>query len=385
VPEKRPSPLHLAKSMDSVAEFQTPLKTSRRFLTLDALRGLGALFVMAGHSGAMLGGWAPAHFAIAVDMFFLLSGFVIAHGYDGRMERGLTAGQFLTARVKRLYPIYLIGLVLGLIAAFVNNAHALSKAQLALTFVLGLFALPSPPMGDQVGAFFPLNNPFWSLFFEFWVANLAYGVFWRWLRGKTLWTIIALSALGVVLVVFKFRTLDTGWSLHTAFGGVARVSFSFFLGVALSRIHAVRPPKLWVPQWVCWLAFIVVLALPLKGMAGHGYELLAVLLFFPALIFWGAETTGGERVGKALGDISYAAYAVHRPLLLLYGAGITKVFGQALPHAENLATQVVFIVAVSLFAWLIDRFTKKKASTGAKQVSVLQAAQLRGADHRPQK
>jgi peptidoglycan/LPS O-acetylase OafA/YrhL len=343
-----------------VADLQTPAKASRRFLTLDALRGLGAIFVMAGHSGAMLDGWAPAHFAIAVDMFFLLSGFVIAHAYDGRMERGLTLRQFLVARVKRLYPIYSIGLVLGLIAAFVNNAHALSKVQLALTFVLGLFAAPSPSMGDQVGALFPLNNPFWSLFFEFWVANLAYGVFWGWLRGKALWAIIALSALGLVLAVFKFHTLDMGWSQHTVFGGVARVGFSFFLGVALSRIHAVRPPKLCVPQWVCWLAFIVVLALPLKGAAALVYELLAVLLFFPALIFWGAEATGSPRVGKALGDISYAAYAVHRPLLLLYGAGVAKILGQALSPAANLAMQVAFIAAVSLFAWLIDRLTKRK-------------------------
>ena len=139
-------------------------KTARRFVTLDALRGAGAATVMAGHAGPLLGGYGPPLTYLAVDMFFVLSGFVISYAYDKKMAAGMRPIEFLRARVKRLYPIYLVGLLLGLVSLLFNNPHGLSSAQTALTFVCGLFALPSPPMGP-FKALFPLNGPYWSLFF----------------------------------------------------------------------------------------------------------------------------------------------------------------------------------------------------------------------------
>ncbi|HKU54954.1 MAG TPA: acyltransferase family protein, partial [Rhizomicrobium sp.] len=87
-----------------------------RFLTLDALRGVGAIAVMAGHAGIVLNAYMPPFMYLAVDMFFVLSGFVLAHAYDGKFAGGLSVGAFLKARIARLYPIYLIGLVLGLVS-----------------------------------------------------------------------------------------------------------------------------------------------------------------------------------------------------------------------------------------------------------------------------
>ncbi len=148
-------------------------KKVRRFVTLDALRGAGAVTVMAGHAGPLLGGYTPPLYYLAVDMFFVLSGFVISHAYDDKMAAGMRPLEFLRARVKRLYPIYLVGLLLGLVSVLFSNPHALSLTQAALTFFCGLFALPSPPM-EPLGALFPLNGPYWSLFFEFWIVRPIY-------------------------------------------------------------------------------------------------------------------------------------------------------------------------------------------------------------------
>ena len=262
-------------------------KKAIRFLTLDALRGAGAIAVMAGHAGIVLNAYTPPFMYLAVDMFFVLSGFVLAHAYDGKFAAGMSVATFLKARVARLYPIYLVGLVLGLVSVAFTNTHALSPARALLSFFFGLLALPSPPM-EPLGVLFPLNGPFWSLFFEFWVANLIFALFWRQLRGWLLALIILGSAGVLGALGLYFGSLDFGWTWHQLPRGFARVCFSFFAGVALSRFHARQTHHPAIPSWVCLLVFTVVMLLPLRGFTKGPYEVAVVLLVFPALIYFGA-------------------------------------------------------------------------------------------------
>jgi peptidoglycan/LPS O-acetylase OafA/YrhL len=352
--------------MHGVPHRNVQLRPHQRFLTLDALRGLGAIFVMAGHSGRALGGYVPAFYSLSVDMFFLLSGFVIAHAYDRRFSGDLTRTGFLKARLDRLYPIYFVGLLLGLVAGVVVNTHALSAIQLGITFAFGIFALPSPPM-DKLGALFPLNGPFWSLFFEFWVANLAYCLLWRQLRGRTLWAVVAAAAVGVLLADHRFHTMDSGWTWDTFVGGVARVCFSFFAGVGLSRLHAVRPPRLRIPSWACLAAFVLVMLPPLQGRMARAYEIFVVFAFFPALIYWGAGAIErNPRIGKALGDVSYAAYAIHRPVLTLFAWLLAKAAASAVHAPLSYAVQAGFIAGAALLAWSVNKVaTTRRKPVGA--------------------
>jgi peptidoglycan/LPS O-acetylase OafA/YrhL len=340
-----------------------PKRMARRFLTLDALRGAGAVTVMAGHAGIILGGYSPPFMYLAVDMFFVLSGFVLAYVYDEKFRNGLGVRSFLRARITRLYPIYLIGLLLGLASLAVSNPHALSAVQVATSFFLGLFALPSSPMG-AIGALFPLNGPFWSLFFEFWVANLAFAIFWRQLRGKLLWALILISALMLVFFGLYFRTLDIGWTWHRFPGGVARVCFSFFVGVALSRFHAAKPSAINVPSWTCLAAFAAVMALPLEGPGKIIYELAVVLFFFPALIYFGAEAIERRpRVGKILGDASYAIYAIHRPLLYILAWPLGRFLLPASRTSHALGAETALILAIVILAWSISRLFALRKTT----------------------
>lgn len=87
-----------------------PRATARRtFHTLDGLRGVAAGTVLIYHFPSL---WSPASAPsayLAVDLFFLMSGFVIEHAYGQRLATGLGVRRFLLLRLIRLYPLYLVG------------------------------------------------------------------------------------------------------------------------------------------------------------------------------------------------------------------------------------------------------------------------------------
>lgn len=339
----------------ALAVSTAPPPKKARFLTLDALRGLGAIAVMAGHAGILLDAYMPPFMYLAVDMFFVLSGFVLAHAYDGKFAGGMSVAAFLKARVNRLYPTYLAGLVLGLVSLAFTNTHALSATNALLSFFLGLFALPSPPM-ESLGVLFPLNGPFWSLFFEFWVANLAFALFWHRLRGRLLATLILVSAAMLMFLGLRFGSLDFGWTWHQLPGGFVRVCYSFFAGVALSRLHARRTHHPAVPSWVCLLIFACIVILPLQESAKALYEVAVVLVVFPALIYFGAGAI--ERrpaIGKALGDASYAMYAVHRPLLTILLWPLAWFLEKQASLLWRYGVEAFLVVVIGALAWSINR------------------------------
>src|SRR4051812_23930437 len=86
-----------------------------RFLTLDALRGVAALIVFIRHSGPQFGLSAVEYSAshMAVDLFFVLSGFVLANAYESKLVDGtLGVSRFMLLRYIRLFPLYLLAMVL---------------------------------------------------------------------------------------------------------------------------------------------------------------------------------------------------------------------------------------------------------------------------------
>jgi peptidoglycan/LPS O-acetylase OafA/YrhL len=83
--------------------------TPHQFATLDGLRGVAAIAVTSLHFRFELGKFLLPHSYLAVDFFFVLSGFVLAYAYEDRLSEGMKPIQFLRLRVIRLYPLYLIG------------------------------------------------------------------------------------------------------------------------------------------------------------------------------------------------------------------------------------------------------------------------------------
>src|SRR3984957_704121 len=104
----------IAPASGSVIQVPTPV----RFIALDGLRGVAALWIVLFHidwTNQVTGGWPIRSAYLAVDLFFILSGFVIFWSYGNRIENSADLGRFLRLRFFRIYPIH-IAVLVGLIA-----------------------------------------------------------------------------------------------------------------------------------------------------------------------------------------------------------------------------------------------------------------------------
>jgi len=294
-----------------------------RYRTLDMLRGVAAVTVVLYHEADAyrFGGWHPGFSFLAVDLFFCLSGFVIARSNDRRFAAGMTAGAFMSRRLYRLAPLHPLGWLLALLTLFIPSVRQDAGGPLLVpTLALNLLLLPG-----ILPVLFPLNPPAWSLFQELWVANLLYALLWHRLRPALLGVLIVLATAGLVLAARFYHGANVGFDHASTAGGVARALFSFFVGSALARLHSRRPAKVQVPAiWLC-ASLVAMLSLPISGWPATAYQLFCIVIGFPALIYWGASAR--ERrpaIGVALGEASYAAYAMHWPLLAFVAWALKK-------------------------------------------------------------
>lgn len=171
------------------------------FLALDGLRGVAAFIVMSFHGCAIFGISNVVNSAyMAVDFFFLLSGFVIAYAYDQRLSgKSMTWWQFMTARMIRLYPMLFVGTAAGLfVFVALQIRHAEFGIVISLLAGMGSFALL--PVGLVLSTIaYPVNLPVWSLFFEFSV-NALYGSRFGRLGKHSLVAFVALSGAALMAV-----------------------------------------------------------------------------------------------------------------------------------------------------------------------------------------
>lgn len=285
---------------------------AERLHTLDGLRGIAALIVVGGHLIGWIGRLPMPRNYLAVDLFFLISGFVLGRVYEPRFADGWTTGRFLLNRYVRLYPLYLLGTLLGVVAgvaALLLGQSHMGAGGLTVATVAGLLLLPSPTWGRS-GAVMPLNNPGWSLHFEL-IANLLFALARRWLSDAVLAG--ASLACGAALL--------WGFATHQAFGGsnwdgfgwgYPQVGYSFALGVLMHRVH---PGARWRSDaaWLPLLAAAFVMLSPRPG--GWFFEGAAVLVLFPAIL-WLAVLVEPRRPAPFawLGLLSYPLYVTHSPL-----------------------------------------------------------------------
>lgn len=353
---------------DSTASVHQPVgqdpdagrSAGQRFLLLDGLRGVAAFAVILDHvPGGVLGDLAPGRY-LAVDFFFVLSGFVLAHAYGRRLEQGWSPLAFMTARLIRLYPMYLLGLLIGLalsVLGLLRGWLGPGWSDVITTALLGLLFLPAPPMpAFGGGALYPFNGPAWSLFFEL-IANLIYALIARMLSWRVLGVILAVGAVAVVYTINRHAgTGGPGWLWEHVDAGLARVIFDFFAGVAIHRIWTVqRIPAL--PWWGALLAFLAVIAVPATGVWRVVYDSAAALVLMPLLV---ALSTGSRvsgvvaRMCATFGLLSYGVYVIHVPLFATLGVAAAALHidlgeGPMLALAVAAASAVVAGLAYVLF------------------------------------
>lgn len=346
--------------------------TKPHYHLLDGLRGVAALMVIWYHvfeGYAFAGGTTIDtfnHGYLAVDFFFILSGFVIGYAYDDRWGKNFTMKDFIKRRLIRLHPMVIMGAVVGAITFHIQGSVQWDGTHIGISMVMlsllcTIFFIPAMPgVGYEVrgnGEMFPLNGPCWSLFFEY-IGNILYALFIRRLSNKALTIVVVL--LGVALASFAifnvsgYGNIGVGWTLDGVnfIGGLLRMLFPFSMGMLLSRNF--KPMKLRGAFWICTLVMIALFAVPyLEGtesICTNGiYEAFCIIIAFPILLWIGASGTTTDKkstqICKFLGDISYPIYVIHYPFMYLFYAWLIK--NQLFTLGET------WQVALCVYAWNI--------------------------------
>jgi peptidoglycan/LPS O-acetylase OafA/YrhL len=325
----------------------------RRYESLDGLRGLLAFAVVIHHFSSTSGHREfLASAPLAVDFFFCLSGFVIAHAYERRLRAGMGIVPFMRRRLVRLYPMFLIGALLGAGALFrlgSIGASDLSPGQAGIAALLNVLYLPYLNLAAIhvvaaviVGALFPINNPAWSLFFEL-LVNAFYGLIAR-IGTAGLALIVALGA-GALVLAWNAYGEAPGWGTSNALGGLARVVYLFFAGVLIYRLRPAA--RLGTGAYGAVVALVVVLVAIPRIPEHSVYWLAACLLAVPPVVALASTCEPGPRARRLCdysGRISYPVYCLHYPLLML------------LPPAEGVGrfTYLAELVAYVAVTWLVS-------------------------------
>jgi peptidoglycan/LPS O-acetylase OafA/YrhL len=292
---------------------------NRRYGTLDGLRGVAAATVLIGHLSGPFQPFAR-HGYLAVDLFFLMSGFVVAAAYETRLQAGWGVTRFLVVRLKRLWPLYALSFVVGiacyLTVRAVNPAdHFLFPAlPLASVVTMGLLFVPQLARYGG-GALFPLDPAAWSLSAEIF-GNLVYAAVAPVLSDRTLKVMIAVGAVGMAIVAFRNGGLNVGVDIGTMVAGYLRFAFSFPCGVLLYRLHvAGKLPRLAVPP----VLVLIVAALSLSGVAPMIplYDVVVVLGVYPLVAVAALSAEPQTRLAPFFawcGAVSYPLYILHEPI-----------------------------------------------------------------------
>jgi len=320
--------------------------------TLDAMRGVAAFVVAAFHAGLLSNN--PQSPYLAVDFFFVLSGFVIAHAYDARLAGGMTVKEFIGRRLLRLYPLFVLGLALGLVVALAEVAFGFGREPVGvviLQFICGLFFLPYPAL-EPAALIVPLNGPYWSLILEMQI-NVIFAVAFAWLSLRVVGAVAAACALALVGISYALGTLETGFLMPDYLGGAARVGFSFSAGVLLSRLrHRVALPKI---HWSILLAITAaLLVIPKPAEVRWLYDVVCVIVLFPLLILAGTQSEPSSpkvlRSFLLAGSLSYALYAIHTPVL-----HFGHVLGDAHPELPYKLLMLPFFALACIAAFAADQ------------------------------
>ncbi len=325
-----------------------------KYLTLDAIRGVAAIFVLTRHAGELLGGWQFLHSYLAVDLFFVMSGFVISVAYDeGLSSKKLSVIEFLKIRTIRLYPLYFLALMFSILLTVhyaIHHNDAFNWTGLSVQILLGLILIPSPFPGTGL---FPLNGPSWSIFFEV-IANALYAKFKFHLTKKVLLSVMVVSALMLTICVLMKHNMDFGFNWKNGIGGFPRVMYSFWGGVLIYQIRKkLQFGKIFNP-WISLLMLLIVmllLSMPVKVYT-EIYDLMVVLIVFPILVLFSTyieptRNTTLEKIYSVLGMTSYAIYIFQAPFVWAY-SGIFMKHGFTSMLSGIIAVFVLFSLSLLL-------------------------------------
>ena len=388
----------MQKSTISSADFAD---TKPHYELLDGLRGVAAILVLFYH---IFEGFSFAevtngdgdgiirvlnHGHIAVDFFFILSGFVISYAYDDRWKK-MSTWQFFKRRLIRLHPMLVMGAIIGTMAFAIVGFEKWDGTTAPMGWVmtamlLTMFMIPAVPgVPYEVrgnGEMFPLNGPAWSLFFEY-IGNILYALIIRRLSTKMLAILTVISgclhAWFFVGNISGYDMVGVGWTIDEInfWGGLVRMLFPFTMGMLLARTF--KPRKIKGAFWICSIMLIALFSVPYIPSEGNIstnslYEVVCIATIFPFIVWVGAcGISSGKtaKINRQLGEISYPLYIVHYPIMYIFYAWLIEKKYYTLQDCWGVALLVVVssillaFICLKLYdeparRWLSRKFIKR--------------------------
>ena len=352
------------------AKSSSPNFKTVRLAGLDGLRGLLALYVAIFHLGGGLEVKYPAirmpfifqHGWYAVDVFFVLSGFVMAHVYGRESSSDEVSfskyWRFMSARIARLYPVHLLTATV-MLACLLPSLWGTERwldpeGRYAWTaFVAALFMLQGVWIDHLTW-----NYPSWSISSEFHVYLIAPFLI-RFIKRKSV--AIAAVVFGVMLplVIYLLYYPETRFPTN-GFVTLLRAIPLFAVGVGVYQLKD-------LPFWKDGLLALVVVACSIALLATPGYSPFA-LLGVPMLV---AVVRAAPRASALLstrpltflGEISYSLYMVHALVQIIV---LNRVVERLPPNLQDrtgvLVAALAGGVALSVgLAWLLKHWVEDMA------------------------
>ncbi|UPK25667.1 acyltransferase family protein [Bradyrhizobium sp. 195] len=290
---------------------------ARRFVVLDFYRFVAALGVFIFHLKLIDTGISPAwngSYGLFVDMFFILSGFVISYSYPSD-ARGMRAySRFMIRRIARIYPLHLLSLLIFVVLIGVGLERTARSTP--LDFLYNVLLLQAWGVTDHLS----FNSPSWSISAEFFCYLIfpLLMLFARKLHPLGLAAIVA--ALYLVLAhghlpIWQERSQMYGANYDY---GMLRALPSFLNGILLAILFRLSQPYRQKRVVFAGIAMFGISVLVLNVFAKPD---LAILLFSCAILLTAvgesafAEFPGARLLGR-LGNTSYAIYMLHDAVLI---------------------------------------------------------------------
>lgn len=329
---------------------------------IQALRGLAVTMVVLFHAGALLAGGF-----VGVDVFFVVSGFVIGQRIVGELQSSgrLSALEFYRRRVRRLLPALTLMVVVVVIAApFMAPVSAVQRTlrtAAAAELSLANFYLARSGSGGYFASAAETNPLLhtWSLSVEeqFYLVLvpllLAAWAAGRRLGGRDLRALRFAVGIGFAASLAMCLVRSGGADSSAHFYLPVTRAWEFLAGVAVALVPVRRRPEGLAGRWLAAFGWLLILAAGIMQSSAVGYPGIATVVpVAGAVLVVARRATPGRTSGPDaarplvwLGDRSYSWYLWHWPFivftaamwpgsgpLLLLAAGLAAIVPAALSY-----------------------------------------------------
>lgn len=291
---------------------------------LDGLRGIAALCVLWFHAtGVVHPDWELSGKGyLAVDFFFMLSGYVMARTYEHRFAAGFGANRFLIARYRKLWPTMALGALLGApVVWLMLDEHVAALKVIVANVVL------VPWIGYN--SLYPVNNAAWSILVELSANLLHAAILWR-LPTRLLVALLLATIPALCWLASAYGSLAVGLETATIAAGLVKGLISYAIGIVLWRWWRDRPAIRISPALAFAAMPVLILLVPVLQDQPWLFDVTFILLACPLMLAGGLACTRVSPVIRWLGLISFPLYAVNLPLLIwANGLGLGAPIGVA--------------------------------------------------------